>query len=231
MALPPSRCATFHICLHKALEDATRKSKRLVARNPADDADPPKQASPGSKEKATWTRSHLNAFLDHVRGDRFYAAYLLAARTGMRRGEILGLRLQDFDPEHGRIQVRQTLVSTDYKLAFSEPKTERGKRSLKLDAETVAALQAHIERQADEAKADYYSDHRLVFANPDGTPKASGAAVPGVRAPHPGRGPPGDPVPRPAPHLRDTRSPGGHQREDRVIEARARQRRLHAQRL
>ena len=145
----------------------------MIARNPVDDCDPPKQPSPGSIEMSTWTRPQLNAFLSHVRGDRFYAAYLLAARTGMRRGEVLGLRLQDFDPEHGRIQIRQTLLSTDYKLAFGEPKTERGKRSLKLDRDTVAALQAHLDRQADEMAAvgDAYQDHGLVFANEDGTPK------------------------------------------------------------
>jgi integrase len=185
---------------------------------------------PGSKEMATWTCTQLNAFLKHVRGDRFYAAYLLGARTGMRRDMILGLRLQDFDPEHGRIQVRQTLVSTDYKLAFSEPKTERGKRSLKLDAETVGALQAHIERQAEEAKADYYVDHGLLFANIDGSPKP-GPVVAGVRAPRPRRRPPACQVPRLETHLRDARPPGRHQRQDRVVEARARQRRLHAQRL
>jgi integrase len=142
----------------------------VIARNPADDADPPKQPAPGSKEMKTWSRAHLNAFLDHVRGDRFHSSYLLAARTGMRRGEVLGLRLQDFDPERGRIQVRQTLVSTDYKIAFSEPKTERGKRSLKLDRETVAAIRAHLDRQAAEM-GDEYDDHGLVFTNRDGTPK------------------------------------------------------------
>lgn len=169
--LAPKSVRNVHICLHKSLEDATRK--KVIARNPADDADPPKQASPGSKEMATWTRAHLNAFLDHVRGDPFYAAYLLAARTGMRRGEILGLRLSDFDPQSSRIQVRQTLISTDYELSFGEPKTDRGKRSLKLDHETVAALQAHLDRQADEMAilGDAYQDHGLVFANEDGTPK------------------------------------------------------------
>jgi integrase len=158
-----------HIVIHKALEDARRWN--LVSRNVADDCDPPKQASPGSVEMKTWSRAQLNEFLAHVRDDRFYAAYLLAARTGMRRGEVLGLRLQDFDPASGRIQIRQTLISTDYELSFGKPKTDRGKRSITLDRETVAALQAHIARQAEEAKADYYQDHGLVFANEDGSPK------------------------------------------------------------
>jgi integrase len=94
--LAPKSVRNIHICLHKALEDACRK--KLIVRNPADDSDPPKQQSPGSNEMKTWTSSQLNEFLSHVSGDRFRAAYLLAAMTGMRRGEILGLRLQDFDP-------------------------------------------------------------------------------------------------------------------------------------
>ncbi len=66
---------------------------------------------------------------------------------------------------------RQALVSTNYKLSFEEPKTDRGRRSLKLDAETVAAL--HLDQQADDmAKAGgAYQDHGLVFANEDGSPK------------------------------------------------------------
>jgi integrase len=121
----------------------------------------------------TWSRAQLNEFLAHVADDRFFAAYLLAARTGMRRGEILGLRLQDFDPESGRIQIRQTLISTDYKLSFGNTKTGAGKRSITLDRETVAALQAHIGRQSEEMAemGDDYSDKELIFANPDGSPK------------------------------------------------------------
>jgi hypothetical protein len=50
-----------HIALHKALEDARRK--KVIPRNPADDADPPRQPSPGSNKMKTWTRPQLNAFL------------------------------------------------------------------------------------------------------------------------------------------------------------------------
>ena len=172
--LAPKSVRNVHICLHKALEDARRK--KLIARNPADDADPPKQASPGSNEMKTWTRPQLNEFISSVREDRFYAAYLLAGRTGMRRGEVLGLRLQDFDPESGRIQIHHTVTSIDYQITFGETKTERGKRSITLDRETVAAIQAHIGRQSEEMAAlgDDYSDHGLIFANVDGSPKHPG---------------------------------------------------------
>ena len=40
----------------------------------------------------TWSPEELRAFLDYVRSERLYAAFFLAATTGMRRGEVLGSR-------------------------------------------------------------------------------------------------------------------------------------------
>jgi integrase len=53
-----------------------------------------------------WTPGQLRAFLIHVRQDRHYTAWLLAATTGMRRGELLGLRWIDVDLDAGRVAVR-----------------------------------------------------------------------------------------------------------------------------
>ena len=76
-----------HIVLHRALADAERL--RLVMRNVAHLARPP---SVPHVERATWTAEELAAFLEHVSGDRLFAAYVLLATTGMRRGEVFGLR-------------------------------------------------------------------------------------------------------------------------------------------
>jgi integrase len=80
-----------------------------------------------------WSPAQLRVFLDHVRNDRLYAAWLLAATTGMRRGEILGLRWSDVDLEAGRLSVRQPRIVVDYRVRVSEPKTAKGRRSLALD--------------------------------------------------------------------------------------------------
>jgi integrase len=66
----------------------------LIPRNVADSANPPKK---GKRAKKTWTADELRRFHDRVRYDRLYAAYVLAATTGMRRGEILGLSWQALD--------------------------------------------------------------------------------------------------------------------------------------
>lgn len=115
----------------------------------------------------------MRTFLEHVRDDRLYAAYVLAATTGMRRGEVLGLRWQDVDLDHGRVSVSQTLVVVSgYDVQYSEPKTAKGRRSIALDENTREALKEWRERQSVERAlwGDAYTDADLVFARENGTP-------------------------------------------------------------
>lgn len=168
--LSPKTVRYIHNTLHKAFKDAERKG--LVAKNVAAMADPPKQRQSGSKEMKTWTPEELRTFLAALAGHRLEAAYILAATTGMRRGEVLGVRWSDFDIGRRRIAVRQTVLGINYKVSFGTPKTARGRRSIALDDATVAALVAHRERQAAERAtvADGYQDHDLIFAKLDGSP-------------------------------------------------------------
>ena len=163
--LAPKTVYYIHSILHRALRDAVRWG--YVVRNVADAADPPKAKTP---EMRVWSPAQLRTFLDHVRGDRLYAAWLLAATTGMRRGEILGLRWNDLDLDAGRVAVRRPRILVDYQVQVSEPKTAKGRRSLALDPVTVAALRAHRARQAEEklAVGGRYRDSELVFTRPDG---------------------------------------------------------------
>ena len=124
-------------------------------------ADPPKAKTP---EMRVWSPAQLRAFPDHVRGDRLYAAWLLAAMTGMRRGEILGLGWSDLDLDAGRVAVRPTAKFWWLsRCRCRGPKTAKGLSSLALEPVTVAALRAHRVRQA-EGKP-----RNLVFTGPDGT--------------------------------------------------------------
>lgn len=155
-----------HAVIRKALSDAMRWS--LVTRNVADAADPPRVSR---KQIRTWSARELRAFLAHVDGDRLHAAYVLAATTGMRRGEVLGLRWQDVDLESQRVSISQTLVVVGgYEAQYSEPKTAKGRRSVALDPTTTEALRSHRERQMLERQlmADAYVDSDLVFAREDG---------------------------------------------------------------
>ena len=97
---------------------------------------------------------------------------MLAASTGMRRGEVLGLRWVDVDLELARVAVRQTLVLAGRQVVTSEPKTSRGRRSIALDPRTVAQLRAWRAAQLEERLAwgPAYSDSGLVFTREDGAP-------------------------------------------------------------
>jgi integrase len=169
-ALSPKSVRYIHTTLHKALRDAQRK--QLVTRNVADAADPPKLRQSGDREMLTWSADEVRRFLGALDGHRLHAAFVLAATTGMRRGEVLGARWRDLDVSNRRLAVRQTVLTVNYQIVLGTPKTERGRRSIALDAATVAALEAHQLRQAAERDAlgTGYRDRGLIFAREDGGP-------------------------------------------------------------
>ena len=168
--LAPKTVRNIHTMIHKALKDAVRKS--LVARNVADAADPPRLRRSGEVEMSTWDAKQLRTFFDAVAEHRLRVAFLLGATTGMRRGEVLGLRWSDLDLRRRRVTIVQTVLNVGYEITMGTPKTARGRRTLALDVETVRTLQEHRQRQDDEkaVAGRAYVDHDLVFARPDGSP-------------------------------------------------------------
>jgi integrase len=157
-----------HRVVTRALRDAVRWHH--IVRNPAQDADPPRAARSTMRY---WTAQQLRIFLEHDADDRLQALWTLLATTGMRRGEACGLAWTDLDLDAGRLSITRTLVVVGREVAFSEPKTERSRRSLTLDAGTVAALRAWRTRQREERLAfgpGWENEHGLVFSAPDGRP-------------------------------------------------------------
>jgi len=165
--LSPASLRLTHAVLSRAFRDAVRWNK--LTRNPAAAADPP--APPESRAQA-WTARELSRFLEHVASDRLAALWRLAATTGMRRGELLGLTWLALDLEAGKLKVDQQLVPTRGGVSFGPPKSKRSRRTIAIDSETVEMLSAHLEAQllerafADEA----YEDGDLVFADELGRP-------------------------------------------------------------
>jgi len=163
--LSPKTVRNDHTILHRALKDAVRWGK--LAKNPADYADPPRVVKP---EMTCWTGEDVRAFLGWVNEDRLHPLYLLACTTGMRRGELLGLRWSDLTLDTGRLSVKQTLISVAYKVQFSEPKTNRSRRTFSLDPATVNALKAWRSHQLEERLAwgPAWEDTGLVFTRENG---------------------------------------------------------------
>lgn len=157
--------------IHGLLREAYRHAVQwqLVAKSPIDAVVPP---SVPTKPPLVWTPEQAAAFLEVARSHRLYAAFLLAVATGMRRGEILGLRWQDVDLDRGLVFVQQNLVPTREGLRFQEPKSPSSRRAIKLPPEAITALREHWTKQLEERRIydSEYNDKGLVFCAIDGSP-------------------------------------------------------------
>ena len=65
-----------------------------------------------------WSYDEINTFLEHCKGERHYLTFLFAIYTGMRRGEILGLKWSDIDFVNNTIQVQRSLAYVRKKVIF-----------------------------------------------------------------------------------------------------------------
>lgn len=159
----------LHTTIHKVFEDAC--DAQLVAQNPAARARPPRLQAASRQEMRFWTAEQLGQFLAHARGHRLHAAFHLAAMTGMRRGEVLGLRWKDVDLGRRRLSIRQTIISVAYDVVVSTPKTHQA-RVVDLDPGTVEILNRHQLDQIN-GRSEWAYDreaHDLVFTREDGRP-------------------------------------------------------------
>ena len=165
--LAPLSIRHVHAVLHRALKDAVRWER--LSRSPIEAADPPSIRGDGTRELKTWSAEQLKAFLESTQGERLSPLWHLLAMTGMRRGEVLGLRWEDVDLEAGRLSVRRALIPNGATVVVSEPKTARGRRSVALDPETVEVLKSQAARQLeDQATAKSWTDSGLVFTKENG---------------------------------------------------------------
>lgn len=159
----------IHTIIHKSLADAVDTG--LIATNVATRAKPPRPRARLATEISFWEPHELRTFLHAVSGHRLEAAWHVAAMTGMRRGEVLGLRWKDIDFDNARISVRQALVSVAYKVIASTPKNHHA-RVIDIDEGTTDQLRAH--RTCQQGDRDEwgvsYEDKDLVFCKEDGSP-------------------------------------------------------------
>lgn len=171
--LSPKSVWNAHLCLHRALRDAVED--RLLRSNPAHSA----MRKPRDKpEIEFWTSEELETFLawagrELACGARDGALYRMASQTGMRRGELLGLRWREVDLENGLVTVIQQLTrQRRVRVGFGAPKTLAGRRTINLSAGTVEALRVVKEAQAFARHAlgeAYKVEDDLVFCRDDGT--------------------------------------------------------------
>ena len=127
-----------HAILHKALKQAV--SWESLARNPTDHVQAPRAER---KETTVLSPEQGAAFLDAAQGTRFEALFMLAVTTGMRQGELLGLRWRDLDFDRGVLAVRYAVQRIGGLWTFVEPKSAKSRRQIILNADVVEALRRH----------------------------------------------------------------------------------------
>ncbi len=121
------------------VKDAVRW--RLIGFNPAEDADAPAPTLPRPR---AWTPEQVGAFLAEAGGDRWAAMWRLAATTGLRRGELAGLRWEDLDLDGGELVVAENRVVVNHRVHTGTPKGNRARR-IGLDPATVEALRGWVD--------------------------------------------------------------------------------------
>jgi integrase len=165
--LAPKTVRNVHGVLARAFRDAVRWG-RLV-RNPCDAADPPRGAAP---EMKAWTADELRAFTASTSSHRWAGVWALMATTGMRRGEVLGLRWSDVNLEVGTVTIRSTRIRYGTTITTSTPKTARGNRTISVGPAAVTALRAWKRTQSQDRLlmgSDWQNLDDLVVTIADGS--------------------------------------------------------------
>ena len=173
--LAPSTVIDIYKLLHNALETAIDDG--LIARNVANRVKLPKTSKPKIN---VLTAEQEIAFIEQASKTYMGIMYIFDLHTGMRLGELLGLKWSDIDFENDELHVKRTLykakdpdeTSSHWYLDFGDPKTEAGKRTIPLYDSTMEILAKVYEQQeTNKQKAGAaYDDNDLVFCTQLGKP-------------------------------------------------------------
>ncbi|MEU9343740.1 tyrosine-type recombinase/integrase [Streptomyces sp. NPDC048278] len=166
--LSPLTLAYVHSVLKSALEHAVREEEipRNVARNVRTGTPRPRRFEPLTADEA-------RTFLAATSGHRLQPLFELALHTGLRKGELLGLRWEDLDLASGTASIRRTLQRTNSGGLTALPtKTKSSERRIVLPTLCRRSLEQHRDRQLQEREAvgTGWEDSGYVFTRPDGAP-------------------------------------------------------------
>lgn len=158
----------IHVTLNRALADAVDDG--IIPRNPARGA----SVEPESPEQVVWDAGQLYEFLGYVKAHdpRGFPMWRTLAFTGLRRGELVGVRWSDVDLDRRVVSVVQQRAKGGGDVRAGAPKTRRSRRTVDIDAETVDVLKEWRRRQLEDERLPLgpeYDDQGLVFSRPDGS--------------------------------------------------------------
>jgi len=164
----PRTTKMIHSVIHRSLNHALKLG--LVVRNVSDMVTLPKVPQ---KEMQTLNDYQARQLIQAAEGSRYQVLFWVAISTGLRQGEILGLKWSDLDWNTGRMKIqRQVQRRKGEGLVFCEPKSASGRRQIKLGKTTLEKLREYKEMQYKEKilAGDKWQYYDLIFPSPIGTP-------------------------------------------------------------
>lgn len=164
--LAPKTVYDVHVICRAALNHAV--DARLVATNPAHGARAPKPRTRRRHSPDCWTAHQLGAFLDATTHLRLHPAFVVAATTGMRRGELAGLRWSDWNRTTHTLSIARARKSIGGRSVETPVKTRSSRRSIDLDPATETTLGRWRRQQNADGHPVELDDP--VFTNPHGRP-------------------------------------------------------------
>jgi integrase len=156
-----------HRTLSQALAHAVRAG--VLFKNPAEQVKPPR---PQRREIAILSKPEVATLLRAAESSSLFLPVLVAVTTGMRRGELLGLRWSDIDLKAARLTVNQSLERLKGETTFKSPKTQGSRRTITLPALTVEALKEHRAAHPRIGAGELVFSHDGIPWDPDSLTKA-----------------------------------------------------------
>ena len=137
--LADSMVRGVHMMLHEALDTAVKE--RLIAKNPTNGTTVPKCNYP---EKQILGDNQLETFLEAIKGHEYWCDFFyVEVMTGLRRGEICGLKWQDIKFDENKLQVKRSVsVKKGGGVSIGETKTETGVRCIQMPPSVAELLKS-----------------------------------------------------------------------------------------
>lgn len=135
--LADSMVRKVHLMLHEALDMAVKQ--RLLVSNPTNGTTLPKN---NYAPKQILNDKQLNRFIEAIKTDKRWCDFFYTEiTTGLRKGEICGLKWEDFDEQYGTLKIKRSIGKTvNGVMLIGETKTETGSREILLPPSTVELL-------------------------------------------------------------------------------------------
>ncbi len=160
-----------HAVMRSMLKQAAQRGH--VPRNAATLVQLPRVRKP---ELQALSEEQVRRLLDAARGTRQEALITLAVMTGLRQGELLGLRWADVDLDAATLRVNYQL---NHRGELAQPKTRAARRAMRLPAPVVEVLRAHRVRQLEERlrAGEWWEDNDFVFCSHRPWPRPAGTPL------------------------------------------------------